>query len=97
MNAHIPNELWQAQLGLALLRQRAKGSASEFSPYIELLPSVHHGVPIFFNGETLAMMQYPPLVEQARILLPSFLPSVPFSPSMHPLILTLSQRRIRFS
>ena len=44
--------------------QRSKGNTSSFAPYIHLLPTVHHGVPIFFNGEALEMLQYPPLVEQ---------------------------------
>jgi hypothetical protein len=44
--------------------QRGRGNTSSFAPYIHLLPSAHHGVPIFFNGEALEMLQYPPLVEQ---------------------------------
>ena len=50
---HVPVELWQAKLGLSLLRQRAKGANSQFAPYIELLPSVHQGVPIFFDGSLI--------------------------------------------
>ena len=46
--------------------QRSKGNTSSFAPYIHLLPTVHHGVPIFFNGEALEMLQYPPLVEQVE-------------------------------
>ena len=62
----VPAELWQARLGLSLLRQRGKGAHSAFAPYIELLPSVHHGVPMFFDGDTLGLLQYPPLVEQVK-------------------------------
>jgi hypothetical protein len=46
--------------------QRGKGNTSSFAPYIHLLPTAHHGVPIFFNGEALEMLQYPPLVEQVN-------------------------------
>ena len=62
--AKVPHDLWQAKLGLALLRQRAKGEKSAFEPYIELLPSAHSGIPMFFNGEALDRLQYPPVTEQ---------------------------------
>ena len=64
--ARVPGELWQARLGLSLLRERSQGRHSSFSPYIELLPAVHRGIPIFFSGDTLAMLQYAPLSEQVK-------------------------------
>jgi len=62
----VPAELWQAKMALCLLRQRSKGAQSAFAPYIDLLPAVHHGVPMFWNGDTLQLLQYPPLVEQVK-------------------------------
>ncbi len=43
-----------------------QGAQSAFAPYIELLPAVHHGVPMFWSGDTLSQLQYPPLVEQVK-------------------------------
>lgn len=64
--AQVPAELWTMRLGLVLLNERAKGEASRFSPYVDLLPSVFRGVPTFFGGDVLAAIQYPPVTEQVK-------------------------------
>ena len=62
----VPEDLWSARLGLALLRERALGPRSLFVPYVNLLPAVHRGLPAFFKPEAVAAMQYPPAVEQVK-------------------------------
>lgn len=62
----VPEDLWSARLGLALLRERALGPRSLFVPYVNLLPAVHRGLPAFFRPEAVAAMQYPPAVEQVK-------------------------------
>lgn len=62
----VPEELWSARLGLALLHERAKGPKSLFTPYVNLLPAVHRGVPLFFAPVAVAALQYPPAVEQLK-------------------------------
>lgn len=41
-----------------------QGEASLFSTYIANLPVGVPGLPMFFNGEALAALQYPPVTEQ---------------------------------
>lgn len=62
----VPAELWSARLGLSLLHERAKGPKSVFAPYVNLLPAVHRGVPLFFSPAAVAELQYPPVVEQLK-------------------------------
>ena len=46
-----------ARLGLVLLDERAKGSASHFAPYVDLLPSVFRGIPSFYAPDAIAALQ----------------------------------------
>uniref|UniRef100_A0A1D2A541 Rubisco LSMT substrate-binding domain-containing protein n=1 Tax=Auxenochlorella protothecoides TaxID=3075 RepID=A0A1D2A541_AUXPR len=61
----VPAELWGARLGLHALRERAVGEgAGAFWPYIAALPSAFPGVPLFFPGEAVEALQYPPILQQ---------------------------------
>ena len=62
----VPGELWSARLGLSLTHERAKGPKSMFTPYINLLPAVHSGIPLFFGPDAVRELQYPPVVEQLK-------------------------------
>ncbi|GAB4816663.1 hypothetical protein N2152v2_003709 [Parachlorella kessleri] len=62
----VPAELWGAKLALQVLAHRVQGEASPFATYIANLPMGVPGLPMFFTGEALAALQYPPLTEQAR-------------------------------
>lgn len=64
--ADIPPELWGARLALALLRERARGGASRFAPYIRALPASFPGVPLFWGQEAVAALDYPPVAEQVK-------------------------------
>ena len=66
---HVPDTLWQLQLGLRLLSERTKAlssasAASFFQPYIDLLPLSFPTVPLFFQRDDLLALQYPPIVQQ---------------------------------
>ena len=37
-----------------------------FAPYVNLLPAVHQGIPLFFGPAAVAAMQYPPASEQLK-------------------------------
>ena len=63
----VPAELWGAKLALALLAQRLAGGASPFAAYIAALPVGVQGLPMFFPGDALAALQYPPVTEQVCI------------------------------
>jgi histone-lysine N-methyltransferase SETD3 len=67
----IPDEMWQLALGIRLLSERTKGitssaSISFFRPYIDMLPISFQGVPIFFNANEQAELQYAPIQQQIR-------------------------------
>lgn len=62
----VPQELWGGKLALQLLAQRALGNGSLWAPYIRNLPVGFAGVPMFFGGEELGALQYPPVVEQVK-------------------------------
>ena len=67
--SHVPDSLWQLQLGLRLLSERTKalsssGSVSFFQPYIDLLPLSYPGIPLFFSAADLDALQYAPLQQQ---------------------------------
>lgn len=47
-----------------VLAHRVAGDASPFAPYISQLPRGVPGLPMFFSGEAVEALQYPPLVEQ---------------------------------
>ena len=64
--AQVPAELWGARLGLVLLEERAKGSASRFAPFVDLLPAAFRGVPSFFAADAVAALQYPPVTEEVK-------------------------------
>ncbi|BBN19866.1 hypothetical protein MPTK1_8g14370 [Marchantia polymorpha subsp. ruderalis] len=60
----VPEELWSLKLGLKLLNEKAKEN-SFWWPYISLLPQ-RFQTPIFFSGEEIASLQYPPLIHQVK-------------------------------
>ncbi|KAG6551561.1 hypothetical protein Mapa_006984 [Marchantia paleacea] len=60
----VPEELWSLRLGLKLLNEKAKEN-SFWWPYIGLLPQ-RFQIPIFFSGEEIASLQYPPLIHQVK-------------------------------
>ena len=64
--AQVPAELWGARLGLVLLEERAKGSASRFATYIKLLPAAFRGMPTFFAPDAVRALEYPPVTEQVK-------------------------------
>lgn len=47
-----------------MVAHRLLGQASPFAPYINNLPMGVAGLPMFFNGEALGELQYPPVTEQ---------------------------------
>ena len=59
-------ELFGARLGLRLLAERAQADASHWAPYVNLLPNTFKGVPLFFDGDALRALQYPPVSAQVR-------------------------------
>lgn len=63
----VPAELWSMRLALALLEERARGEESDWAPYIALLPASYPGCPLFWSGEDLQELQYPPLAAQVRV------------------------------
>jgi hypothetical protein len=50
-----------------VVAHRLQGAASPFGPYIANLPLGVAGLPMFFGGEALAELQYPP-VSRAALL-----------------------------
>ncbi|KAL4423246.1 hypothetical protein ABPG77_000038 [Micractinium sp. CCAP 211/92] len=62
----VPAELWGAKLALQVVAHRLLGQASPFAPYINNLPMGVAGLPMFFNGEALGELQYPPVTEQVK-------------------------------
>ena len=66
---HVPQQLWQLQLGLRLLSERTKQysttgtSASFYQPYIDLLP-LAYSTPLFYQRDDVAALQYPPMQQQ---------------------------------
>jgi hypothetical protein len=49
------------------LAHRLLGEASPFAPYIANLPRGVPGLPMFFAGDTLAALQYPPVTQQVKM------------------------------
>lgn len=47
----------QALLAMYLLQERAKGSDSFWSPWLQVLPSNFHTLPMYFNRETLELLK----------------------------------------
>lgn len=64
--SQIPAELWGARLGLVLLEERAKGKASRFAEFVDLLPRAFVGVPTFFAADAIQALQYPPVTEEVK-------------------------------
>ena len=64
----VPVELFGARLGLRLLAERTHGDgdASSWAPYVNLLPTQFKGVPLFFDGDSLRALQYPPVSAQVH-------------------------------
>lgn len=62
----VPDELWGAKLALQLLNQRVRGDQSPFGRYIAALPRAIHGLPMFFDGNTVQSLEYPPVIEQVK-------------------------------
>ena len=67
---HVPQPLWQLQLGLRLLSERTKqysaapGTAASFyQPYIDLLP-LAYSTPLFYQRDDVQALQYPPVQQQ---------------------------------
>ncbi|KAL3675689.1 hypothetical protein R1sor_025637 [Riccia sorocarpa] len=60
----VPEELWALRLGMKLLNEKAKEN-SFWWPYISLLPQ-RFQIPIFFSGDEIASLQYPPLIYQVK-------------------------------
>jgi len=59
----VPEPLWAARLGLVLLEERARGDASHFAAYVDLLPR-RFSTPLFWNAAAVAALQYPPMQAQ---------------------------------
>jgi hypothetical protein len=75
----LPAEkLWAMKLGLKLLAERAK-KHSFWWPYIHKLPE-RFRMPVFFSGDEIQQLQYPPIIHQATTPL-SFLTAMPDAPS----------------
>ncbi|KAL4434341.1 hypothetical protein ABPG75_000782 [Micractinium tetrahymenae] len=62
----VPAELWGAKLALQVVAHRLLGQASPYAAYVNNLPMGVAGLPIFFNGEALGTLQYPPVTEQVK-------------------------------
>ncbi|PRW59274.1 histone-lysine N-methyltransferase setd3 [Chlorella sorokiniana] len=62
----VPTELWGAKLALQVVAHRLLGDASPYSPYIRNLPIGVAGLPMFYDGPTLSMIQYPPVTAQVK-------------------------------
>lgn len=52
-----------------MVAHRLLGQASPFAPYISNLPMGVPGLPIFYSGEALGALQYPPVTEQVPPML----------------------------
>ena len=64
--AKVPEELWGGRLALQLLVHRALGGASHFAAYVNALPVGVPGLPMFFSGDAIHGLQYPPVSEQVK-------------------------------
>jgi histone-lysine N-methyltransferase SETD3 len=51
---------------LQVVAHRLEGATSHFAPYINNLPLGVAGLPMFFNGDALGALQYPPVTEQVK-------------------------------
>jgi hypothetical protein len=61
----LPAEkLWAMKLGLKLLAERAK-KHSFWWPYIHKLPE-RFRMPVFFSGDEIQQLQYPPIIHQVK-------------------------------
>lgn len=56
---------WFVKMGLKLLNERRRGSASPLAPYLASLPAAVDA-PIFWTDGQLQMLQYPHLIQQVR-------------------------------
>ena len=52
--------------GCKCVRPYAAGPLSRFTPYVNLLPAVHRGIPLFFGPAAVQALQYPPATEQLK-------------------------------
>ncbi len=78
LRALAAEKLWAMKLGLKLLAERAK-KHSFWWPYIRKLPE-RFRMPVFFSGDEIQQLQYPPIIHQATTPL-SFLTAMPDAPS----------------
>jgi hypothetical protein len=78
LRALAAEKLWAMKLGLKLLAERAK-MHSFWWPYIHKLPE-RFRMPVFFSGDEIQQLQYPPIIHQATTPL-SFLTAMPDAPS----------------
>lgn len=62
----IPPEIWGARLAVNLLAERLAGQQSYFVPYISQLPIGFPGLPMFFNSQSIAALQYVPAINQIK-------------------------------
>ncbi|CAM6007064.1 unnamed protein product [Sphagnum balticum] len=60
----VPEKLWAMKLGLKLLAERAK-KHSFWWPYIHKLPE-RFRMPVFFSGDEIQQLQYPPIIHQVK-------------------------------
>lgn len=49
-----------------VVAHRLQGQASPYAPYINNLPMAVPGLPMFYSGEALGALQYPPVTEQVK-------------------------------
>eukprot|EP00892_Ulva_mutabilis_P009932 jgi/Ulvmu1/7310/UM035_0099.1 len=59
----IPPSFWGLRLAMKVLEERSKID-SHFLPYIQNLPAVVNGLPMFFSPDTIKELWYPPLVSE---------------------------------
>jgi len=52
---------------LQILVERTKGSKSPFLPYLQSLPQGVGGLPMFYQPDEVAALQYPPLIQQINL------------------------------
>jgi hypothetical protein len=62
----MSNAPWGVRLACRLLQERAKGDASEYAPYLALVPHSVPGSPLHWTDDEVLGLQYPPAVTEAK-------------------------------
>ena len=60
------NAPWGVRLACRVLQERAKGEASDYAPYLALVPASVPGSPLLYAEDEVVGLQYPPAVAEAR-------------------------------